>query len=196
VKYRINHQIRSSQVRLIGIDGEHAGIISLSEALALAHENDLDLVEVSPAADPPVARVMDYGKFMYQQAKKERESRKSQKQIEVKEIRLRPKTTEHHKSFKVRAARSWLEEGKKVKVRIRFRGREVTYPEIAIEQLTEIARELSDVSTIEQRPNREGRTMLMVLAPEKAKSTKKEEGNAKDQDTQVNVQAVPPDKGR
>jgi len=196
VKYRINHQIRASQVRLIGIDGEHSGIISLSEALALAHENDLDLVEVSPAADPPVARVMDYGKFMYQQAKKERESRKSQKQIEVKEIRLRPKTTEHHKSFKVRAARSWLEEGKKVKVRIRFRGREVTYPEIAIEQLTEIARELSDVSTIEQRPNREGRTMLMVLAPEKAKSTKKEEGNAKDQDTQVNVQAVPPDKGR
>jgi translation initiation factor IF-3 len=143
------------------------GIVPLSEALSLAQESDLDLVEVSPAANPPVARVMDYGKFMYQQAKRERESRKAQKQIEVKEIRMRPKTTEHHRSFKVRDARRWLEENKKVKVRIRFRGREVTYPEIAIEQLLEIAEELSDVSAIEQKPNREGRTMLMVLAPDK-----------------------------
>jgi translation initiation factor IF-3 len=164
-KYRVNHQIRASQVRLIDADDEHVGIVSLSKALALAQENELDLVEVSPTANPPVARVMDYGKFLYQQAKRERESRKAQKQIEVKEIRLRPKTTEHHKSFKVRAARRWLEEGKKVKVRVRFRGREVTYPEIAIEQLMEIAEELSDVSEIEQKPNREGRTMLMVLAP-------------------------------
>lgn len=137
----------------------------MSEALAMAEENELDLVEVSPAAEPPVARIMDYGKFMYQQAKRERESRKAQKQVEVKEIRLRPKTTEHHKSFKVRDARKWLEEGKKVKVRIRFRGREVTYPEIAVEQLNEIAEELADVAEIEQKPNREGRTMLMVLAP-------------------------------
>lgn len=127
----------------------------------------MDLVEVSPAADPPVARVMDYGKFLYQQAKRDRESRKAQKQIEVKEIQLRPKTTEHHKSFKVRDARRWLEEGKKVKVRIRFRGREITYPEIAIEQMMEIAEELADVATIEQKPDREGRTMLMVLAPTK-----------------------------
>ncbi len=144
----------------------------LSEALAIAHEHELDLVEVSPAADPPVARVMDYGKFLYQQAKRDRESRKAQKQIEVKEIRLRPKTTEHHKSFKVRAARRWLEEGKKVKVRIRFRGREVTYPEIAVEQLVEIAEELSDVAVIEQKPNREGRTMLMVLSPGKKQGAK------------------------
>ena len=100
--------------------------MSLSEALALAHESELDLVEVSPTADPPVARVMDYGKFLYQQAKRDRESRKMQKQIEVKEIRLRPKTTDHHRSFKVRDARGWLEDGMKVKVRIRFRGREVT----------------------------------------------------------------------
>ena len=141
--------------------------MSLSEALALAQESDLDLVEVSPAADPPVARVMDFGKFLYQQAKRDRESRKAQKQIEVKEIQLRPKTTEHHKSFKVRDARRWLEEGKKVKVRIRFRGREITYPEIAIEQMMEIAEELADVATIEQKPDREGRTMLMVLVPTK-----------------------------
>ena len=143
--------------------------MSLSEALTVAHEHESDLVEVSPAADPPVARVMDFGKFLYQEAKREREARKAQKQVEVKEIRLRPKTTDHHRSFKVRDARRWLEEGMKVKIRIRFRGREVTYPEIAIEQLTRIAEELSDVAMIEQRPNREGRTMLMVLAPAKQK---------------------------
>ena len=137
--------------------------------MTVAHEHESDLVEVSPAADPPVARVMDYGKFLYQEAKREREARKAQKQVEVKEIRLRPKTTDHHRSFKVRDARRWLGEGMKVKVRIRFRGREVTYPEIAIEQLTRIAEELSDVAMIEQRPNREGRTMLMVLAPAKQK---------------------------
>ncbi|MDY7075482.1 MAG: translation initiation factor IF-3 [Chloroflexota bacterium] len=168
-KYHINHQIRASHVRLIDADGAHVGVVPLSEALAIAHEHDLDVVEVSPNAEPPVVRVMDYGKFLYQQSKQEREARKAQKQIEVKEIRLRPKTTDHHRSFKVRDARRWLEEGKKVKVRIRFRGREVTYPEIAIEQLMGIAEELSDVAMIEQRPNREGRTMLMVLAPGKKK---------------------------
>jgi len=129
---------------------------------------------------------MDYGKFMYQQAKKEREARKAQKQIEVKEIRLRPKTTEHHKSFKLRDARRWLEDGMKVKVRIRFRGREITYPEIAFEELMDVARQLSDVAVVEQKPNLEGRTMLMVLAPAK-KGSKKESEHAKDQDTQVNV---------
>ena len=140
--------------------------------MTVAHEHESDLVEVSPAADPPVARVMDYGKFLYQEAKREREARKAQKQVEVKEIRLRPKTTDHHRSFKIRAARRWLEEGMKVKARIRFRGREVTYPEIAIEQLMQIAEELSDVAMIEQKPNREGRTMLMVLAPAKKKGAK------------------------
>jgi translation initiation factor IF-3 len=141
--------------------------MTLSEALAIAREHELDLVEVSPAADPPVARVMDYGKFLYQQAKRDREARKAQKQIEVKEIRLRPKTTDHHKGFKTRDARRWLEEGMKVKVRIRFRGREITYPEIARDQLVEIAEELADVAVVEQAPNLEGRTMLMILAPGK-----------------------------
>lgn len=166
-KYRINHAIRVPEVRLIDADGSHVGIVSLSKALTIAHERELDLVEVSPAANPPVARVMDYGKFLYQQAKRERESRKAQKQVEVKEIRLRPKTTEHHKSFKMRDARGWLEDGMKVKVRIRFRGREITYPEIARQQLADIAKELSDVAVVEQRPNMEGRTMLMILAPAK-----------------------------
>jgi translation initiation factor IF-3 len=170
VKYRCNERIRTPQVRLIGADGEHVGVVPIAEALAAAREADLDLVEVSPAAEPPVARVMDYGKFQYQQAKRDRESRKAQKQVEVKEIRLRPKTTDHHRSFKMRDARRWLEGGLKVKVRMRFRGREITYPEIARDQLLEVAEELADVAMLEQRPNLEGRTMLMILAPAKKSS--------------------------
>ena len=121
---------------------------------------------MSPGATPPVCRVIDYGKFTYERTKKEREARRAQKKIEIKEIRLRPKTTEHHRGFKVRDARRWLEEGKKVKVRIRFRGRERDYPEIALEDLREIANELEDISVIEQAPAFEGRTLLMVLAPQ------------------------------
>lgn len=154
-------------MRLIDQDGQHAGIVPLSEALDRAQEVDLDLVEVSPNAEPPVCKVMDYGKFLYEKSKREREARKAQKQIEVKEIRLRPKTSEHHKSFKVRNARRWLEEGMKVRARIRFRGREFHYPEIAQELLNGIAEELSDVGVVEQYPNMDGRTMLMVLAPKK-----------------------------
>jgi translation initiation factor IF-3 len=166
-KNRINRQIRAKDVRLIDAGGQHFGVVSLSEALDRAQEVDLDLVEVSPNADPPVCKIMDYGKFLYGQAKREREARRAQKQIEVKEIRLRPKTSEHHRSFKVRDARRWLEGGMKVKVRIRFRGREFHYPEIAQDLLTGIAEELADVGDVEQRPNLEGRTMLMVLAPKK-----------------------------
>jgi len=124
-------------------------------------------VEVAPNSEPPVTRIMDFGKFIYEQSKKEREARKSQKQVEVKEIQLRPKTNEHHLGFKTKNARSWLEEGNKVKVRVRFRGREITYPEVALEQLEEIAKELMDVAVVEQAPQLDGRTMLMVLAPKK-----------------------------
>lgn len=138
----------------------------MEEALSIAQSANLDLVEVSPTANPPVCRVIDYGKFTYERTKKEREARKAQKKVEIKEIRLRPKTTEHHRGFKVRDARRWLTEGKKVKVRIRFRGRERDYPEIAIEDLREIAEELEDISVIEQAPAFEGRTLLMVLAPQ------------------------------
>ena len=108
---------------LIGPDGKNRGSVPVNEALAIAQEADLDLVEVSPNAKPPVCRVLDYGKFLYERSKKEKEARKSQKQVEIKEIRLRPKTTVHHRSFKVRDARRWLGSGKKVRVRIRFRGR-------------------------------------------------------------------------
>lgn len=146
--------------------------MSIDEALKVARDAELDLVEVAPAADPPVCRVMDFGKFIYERAKKEREARKAQTKIEVKEIRLRPKTNEHHRDLKVRDARRWLESGMKVKVRIRFRGREISYPDIALEDLKEIAEELSDLALIEQAPALEGRTMLMVLAPGKAPKKK------------------------
>ena len=135
----------------------------------MAENAGLDLVEVAPNANPPVCRVMDVGKYIYERQKKEREARKAQTKVEIKEIRLRPKTSEHHRGFKVRDARKWLTQGKKVKVRIRFRGREIHYPEIALEDLREIAEELNDVAVIEHAPSREGRTMLMVLAPAKEK---------------------------
>jgi len=157
---------------LIGADGENVGVVSIEDAQRIAREAELDLVEVAPNADPPVCRVMDFGKFVYERAKKEREARKAQTKIEVKEIRLRPKTNEHHRNLKVRDARRWLEEGMKVKVRIRFRGREITYPEIALNDLKEVAESLSDVAVIEQTPGLEGRTMLMVLAPSKAAKKK------------------------
>jgi translation initiation factor IF-3 len=165
--YRINERIRVPEVRLIDADGENKGVVPIDEARAIAESAELDLVEVAPKAEPPVVRVLDFGKFLYEQAKKDREARKAQTKVEVKEIRLRPKTSEHHRSFKVKNARRWLLEGKKVLARIRFRGREITYPEIALEDLKQIAEELSDGGVIEQAPRMEGRTMFMVLAPAK-----------------------------
>ncbi len=140
--------------------------------MKIAHEAELDLVEVAPNSEPPVCRVMDFGKFVYERAKKDREARKSQTKIEVKEIRLRPKTNEHHRDLRVRDARRWLADGNKVKVRIRFRGREIDYPEIALGDLKEVAEDLADIAVIEQAPMMEGRTMLMVLAPGKVAKKK------------------------
>jgi translation initiation factor IF-3 len=154
-------------VRLIGADGENVGVVSIDEANRLAREAELDLVEVAPNSDPPVCRVMDFGKFIYEKTKKEREAKRAQTKIEIKEIRLRPKTNEHHRDLKVRDARRWLEDGMKVKVRIRFRGREISYPEIALSDLKEVAEDLADIAIVEQAPALEGRTMLMVLGPGK-----------------------------
>jgi translation initiation factor IF-3 len=143
--------------------------VPVEDARRMAREAGLDLVEVAPNADPPVCRIMDFGKFLYEKTKKEREARKAQTKIEIKEIRLRPKTNVHHRSFKVRDARRWLEGGMKVKVRIRFRGREIDYLDLALKDLKEVAEELSDVAQVEQAPGLEGRSMLMVLAPSKTK---------------------------
>lgn len=150
---------------MIGPNGENVGVVAIKDALRIAREAELDLVEVAPNAVPPVCRVMDFGKFLYERTKKEKEARKTQTKIEIKEIRLRPKTNEHHRSFKTRDARRWLLEGMKVKVTVRFRGREITYPELALEDLREVAEELADVGTIEQMPNMEGRVMTMLLTP-------------------------------
>jgi translation initiation factor IF-3 len=172
---------------LIGPDGGNVGVVSIKQALQIAHDADMDLVEVSPNATPPVCRVMDFGKFIFERAKKERESRKAQTKIEIKEIRLRPKTNEAHRGFKVEDARRWLLQGHKVRVTVKFRGREMDYPEIALEDLKEIAQTLSDVAVIEQAPMMEGRTMLVVLVPGKSSGKKKEK--TADQADQAEVPA-------
>jgi translation initiation factor IF-3 len=151
---------------LVDDEGEQVGVVKTSKALALAQEKNIDLVEVAPSAKPPVCRLMDYGKYLYEAQKRERDARKSQTKVEIKEIRLRPKTGEHDIDYKLRKARKFLEKGAKVKVRIRFRGREVTHPEVARELMNRIADDLSDVSEIEKRPSMEGMTMLMILGPE------------------------------
>jgi translation initiation factor IF-3 len=153
-------------LRVIDSDGKQLGILPRNEALRLAEERSLDLVEVAPNAAPPVAKLMDFGKYQYDRAKREREARKSRKEVEIKEVRLRPKTDEHDVNFKIRQARSFLESGAKVKVRMRFRGREIYNLDVARKQFDHFVKELEDVATVEQRPSFEGRTMLMVMAPD------------------------------
>ena len=177
--FRINETIRVPEVRLIGPNNENIGVVPIEQALRIAREAEKDLVEVAPTAQPPVCRVMDFGKFLYEREKKEKEAKKAQTKIEVKEIRLRPKTNEHHRGFKTRDARRWLLDGNKVRVTVRFRGREITYPELALEDLKEIAEELADVASIEAAPAIEGKVMTMVLAPSKFSGKKKVEAEAK-----------------
>ena len=162
---RVNEAIRVPEVRLIDEDGGQLGVMKTAKALDIAREHGTDLVEVAPQAKPPVCRLMDYGKFLYEAQKRERDARKSQTKIEIKEIRLRPKTGEHDINYKLRDARKFLERGAKVKVRLRFRGREVTHPEVARELMDRVADELSDIAVIEKRPSMEGMTMLMILGP-------------------------------
>jgi translation initiation factor IF-3 len=173
----VNEGIRVNEVRLIGADGGNVGVVSIREALQLARDAEMDLVEVSSGAVPPVCRVMDFGKFIYERAKKEKEAKRGQTKIEVKEIRLRPKTASAHRGFKVDDARRWLQQGHKVRVTIRFRGREMDYPEIALEDLKEIAESLADIGTVEQRPMMEGRTMSVVVMPGKPAAKKKEKSD-------------------
>lgn len=164
-EYRTNNQIRAREVRLIDESEQNVGVIPLSEALEMAEQASLDLVEVAPGANPPVCRIMDFGKFQYEKQKREKRAKKQQKQIQVKEIQLRPKTDDHHLGFKVNDARRWIEDGMKVRVKMRFRGREITHPEIGRERLDKIIAQLQDVAVVEQKPNLEGYNMTMVLAP-------------------------------
>lgn len=165
----MNEQIAVKEVRLIDEQGEMIGVVSVKEALDRAEEAGLDLVEVSPNAEPPVCKILDYGKYKYEQQKKANEARKKQKVVDVKEVKLRPGIEEHDFQVKLRSARKFLEHGDKVKVTMRFRGREMAHQEIGMEVLTRLQQELQDVSKIDLAPKLEGRQMIMVLSAEHQK---------------------------
>lgn len=172
---RVNERIRAREVRLIDENGAQLGVVSTQEALRIARERQYDLIEVAPNAQPPVCRIMDYGKHKYEQAKRERETRKKSKASEVRLLRMKPQISAHDLDVKVRKLRELLAEGNKVRVSLRFRGREMSRPELGTKLLDRIAEDLSDVAQVEGAPRREGRMMSMMLAgkpgakaPEKA----------------------------
>jgi len=166
--HRINERITVPQVRLIADDGEQLGILSTPEAIRVAEERELDLVEVSPNADPPVCKLMDYGKFKYKEQKKEAEARKKRTEMTIKELRIRYRTDSGDLETKLKKAREFLDEGDKVKFSMRFRGREVMYLELGLEKFEEIISKLADVSTVDERSPARGRQIYIVLAPTKA----------------------------
>jgi translation initiation factor IF-3 len=162
---RINHRIRVPEVRVVAEDGSNLGVLPTDEALRRAQEVGLDLVEVNPKAAPPVCKILDFGKFKYEEKKKQREAKRKQTVVEVKEVKIRPKTDDHDLMVKVRAARKFLESGNKVKVTCRFRGREITHPERAQMQFEAFLSEVDDLANVEQTPLMEGKNMALVLAP-------------------------------
>ncbi len=166
---RTNGDITAPQVRLVGKDAEQLGVVDLEKALEIAGDAGLDLVEISPNAEPPVCKILDYGKFKYEQQKKAAEARKKQKTVDVKEIKLRPAIEEHDYAVKMRNARRFLEDGNKVKVTLRFRGRELAHKELGMDVLNRMKGELTDIGKIELEPRLEGRQMIMVLGPENTK---------------------------
>ena len=161
---RINHRIRVPEVRVIA-DEEQLGVMPTHEALRLAEEKGLDLVEISPRAFPPVCRIMDYGKYKYEEAKKKQQARKRASTVETKEIKFRPKTEEHDMAFKVKHVRRFLESGNKVRLAVVFRGREITHPQTGMAVLNKIVDLCQDIASVEATPNMEGRRMIMVIAP-------------------------------
>jgi translation initiation factor IF-3 len=167
--HRLNELITAPEVRLIGVEGEAIGIVSINEAMDLADKAGVDLVEISPTAEPPVCRIMDYGKFLYEKSKEQKEQRKKQKQIQVKEIKFRPGTDEGDYQVKLRSLKRFLEDGDKVKVTLRFRGREMAHQELGLDLLTRVRDDLAEMTVVEFFPHRaEGRQMIMVLAPKKS----------------------------
>jgi translation initiation factor IF-3 len=161
----VNEQVTAREVRVINIDGKQLGVMPLREGLRLAAEKNLDLVEVAPGGKPPVCRIMDYGKYRYEQSKRDREAKKRQKVISVKEVRMSPKIDEHDFQVKARNAERFLKDGDKVKVSVRFRGREIVHSDLANKRLLELAERVKDVGAIESPPRLEGRHMIMILAP-------------------------------
>jgi translation initiation factor IF-3 len=163
--YRVGRRIRVPEVRVIGSDGAQVGVLPTHEALRMAEEVGLDLVEISPRAIPPVCRIMDFGKFKYQESKKEKASRKHQSTVVIKEIKLRPKTDTHDVDFKLKHIRRFLSEGNKVRLVVVFRGREIVHPETGQAMLEEVAKGVLEMAQIEQKPSMEGRRMVMALGP-------------------------------
>ncbi len=171
---RINGEINVPEIRLVGVDGEQMGILKLSDALRLAEEAEVDLVEIAPTAAPPVCRLMDYGKFKYRESKRQHEAKIKQKQIQVKEIKFRPGTDDGDYAIKVRNLIRFLNEGDKTKVTLRFRGREMTHQELGYNLLKRVEADLQPYGVVEQFPKMEGRQMVMVLAPRKKTEVGKE----------------------
>jgi len=188
---RINERIRVPEVRLVGPGGEQVGIVRVEDALRLAYEADLDLVEVAPDARPPVCKIMDYGKFKYEAAQKARESRKNQQQTVIKEQKLRPKIDDHDYETKKRNVVRFLESGSKVKVTIMFRGREQSRPELGFRLLQRLAADVADLGFIETSPKQDGRNMTMVLAPHKGAKTRQKAQEAAQAAPRKNASATP-----
>lgn len=166
--FAVNEEIRDREIRVIADDGEALGVIATKEALRIAEEKELDLVMISPGAKPPVCKIMDYGKYIYEQSKKDKEAKKKQKVINLKEIRVSPKIEEHDVLIKSNNARKFLEEGDKVKITVRFRGREAEYSHVGRKILDNFYSRLEDLCVIEKAAKLEGRNMIMILAPKKA----------------------------
>ncbi|MCC7287762.1 MAG: translation initiation factor IF-3 [Burkholderiaceae bacterium] len=167
--HRINSEITVPELRLVGIENEPLGIVSLREAIHMAEEAEVDLVEIAPQAQPPVCRLMDYGKFKYQEQKRQHEARLKQKIIQVKEVKFRPATDEGDYAVKLRNLKRFLEEGDKAKVTLRFRGREMAHQEFGVRLLERVRNDLDELAVVEQMPRLEGRQMVMVVAPRKKK---------------------------
>lgn len=166
---RTNDQIEAQEVRLIDEEGEQLGVVPLEQAIETAAGKELDLVEMSPDAEPPVCRLMDYGKYLFEQKQKQKESRKKQRQMQVKEVKFRPGTDAGDYEVKLRNLKRFLEAGDKTKVTVRFRGREMAHQELGLELLKRVEEDLAEWGNVEQRPNMEGRQMIMIIAPQKKK---------------------------
>lgn len=164
-RLRVNEQIRAREVRVIDASGQRAGIMPLADALRLAESQDLDLVEVAPMATPPVCRIMDFGKFRYQQKKRAQESRRKQSFVQVKEVKVGSRTDEHDIDFKIGHIKKFLEQGHRVKVSVFFRGREITHPDLGREMLARVYTKLEGAATVEGEPRLDGRNMSMILVP-------------------------------
>jgi len=165
-KVRVNEEIRASEVRVVFPDGDH-DILDVNEALDIARREELDLVEIAPKAQPPVCKIIDYGKYRYEQQKAEKEARKKQHQMELKEVRFRPRTDDHDYEFKMRHARGWLEDGNKVRAYVQFRGRDIIYKDQGMDLLKRFIEDLQELAKIDQPPQMEGRRMTTILAPHK-----------------------------